>query len=469
MNSLRRQLTFFLLAYGPGLLLAGFLCMYFLVRKDLYEQFDESLRTHAQVIAEEIEEAIPDQDQAILEEEMAELEAYSLLPPYYEVTSSGGQRILASRLLEMEPAGFHLSRPLQLDEASSVDCPDGQPGRVLTVSYGSTANPFLVTVLDYRTALDSDLKRILFPIGLAGVLFVAFALVVGPWLLNRMLSPLNLLNKQILEIDAQSLEVRIPGGSLPVELRPVAERINGLLERLADSFEKERRINANLAHEIRTPLAELKLLAETALKWPESRDPETDAEYLAIIRHLETMINRMLELARSEEGSLEVHMELIDLDSLVRQSWKPLAKRAASRSLAPDIELGAGEVYSDPVLLGKILLNLLENAVDYSPAGSKINTSSERNSDGGVLIRVRNAAPSLSPEDLQHLGERYWRKGSAREDRHLGIGTSIVRAYCAALGGNVAFTLSEGDLIAELQFPPRSWRSESQEESSKQV
>ncbi|MEM0897955.1 MAG: histidine kinase dimerization/phospho-acceptor domain-containing protein, partial [Verrucomicrobiota bacterium] len=119
---------------------------------------------------------------------------------------------------------------------------------------------------------------------------------------NRGLKPLRGLGAQTREIDSNSLDARFNAKDAPAELLPVYDRLNDLLARIESSFDRERRFSSDLAHEMRTPVAELKTMAEVALQWPDKADPGTHQETLEIAQQLESMIENLLALARWESG-----------------------------------------------------------------------------------------------------------------------------------------------------------------------
>ena len=249
------------------------------------------------------------------------------------------------------------------------------------------------------------------------------------------------------DIGAESLDVRFPVEKFPTELQPVVAQFNELLARLALSFEREKRVNADLAHELRTPVAELRLLAETAIKWPETRGPDTDRDALAVAVRMEGLVQRMLFLARGEQPA-QAQVRPVDLDALIRDAWRPFAAKAESRGLTIHFKLEVVRVQSEPVLLRSILTNLLENAAVYCAEGGIVSVTSGRDGDGRSFVRVANTTKDLAPEDTSHLFERYWRKEAARggEELHIGLGLTIVRTFSEMLGYGVSATLESDTL-----------------------
>jgi two-component system sensor histidine kinase QseC len=244
------------------------------------------------------------------------------------------------------------------------------------------------------------------------------------------------------------LASRFATDALPAELTPISSRLNDLLTRLEQSFERERRFSADLAHELRTPIAELRALAELALKWPETRDGETDRDVLAAACQMEGIVTRLLALLRSERGQLAAVRERVELSPMIENVWKPFLQKAAEKKLHFSFGASNGaEVQTDPVLLRSILTNLVDNAVEYTPAGGTVRIESKVE-HGDFTVTVGNTVEQFTPDDLSRLFDRFWRKDAARSSSdHSGLGLSLARAFASAMGGDLTAALEDSRLV----------------------
>jgi signal transduction histidine kinase len=199
---------------------------------------------------------------------------------------------------------------------------------------------------------------------------------------------------------------------------------------------------------LRTPLAELRSLAELAVKWPDARAPETDRDVLAIATQMERIVTRLLAMVRSEHGQLSIAREPVDLDALLKDVWQPLVARAAGRDVHLDWCVSPHTMVSaDPVLLRSVLSNLLQNAVEYSPPGGEVKVAAQA-ANAGFEVHVRNQAPGVSAEDVTRLFDRFWRRDPARScGDHAGLGLSLARAFARAMGGDLTATREPGDYL----------------------
>jgi hypothetical protein len=181
---------------------------------------------------------------------------------------------------------------------------------------------------DTRATLAGLRATILTVITLA--FFLSIALV--HFVLRRGLSPLEEMAAQAERIHADTLDRRFSRAPLPAELDPIRTRLNDLLERLQQSFERERRFNAAVAHELRTPIAELRTLSEIALRWPERADARKNmADVSAVAQEMQGVIEALLTLRRVESGAEKVELEPVRVDEVVRAALATYAKTAAAR------------------------------------------------------------------------------------------------------------------------------------------
>ena len=299
----------------------------------------------------------------------------------------------------------------------------------------------------YAVAVDRrELDQALAAVGLARVicsgLFLVITAVAVPRLLGHELAPLNRLADQAQQITAVSLSVRFPTSGLRGELAPITNRLNDLLDRLQQAFERERQFSADLAHEFRTPLAELRSLAELAWKWPEAREAGTARQVLDIARQMEAIVTRILAMALSEAGQASLSVERVELRELIATVCQSLQARPSARQLSFDVSLAARvEIVSDPACLRLVLANLVENAVEYAPTGDVVLIQAAAQ-NGRFDLRVVNRAEQLTSADLPHSFKRFWREDAARTAaEHAGLGLSLARSLATSLGCTLTATL----------------------------
>ncbi len=464
MTSIRQRLTRSLLLTLGLILTAGLAAIFFEVRRELTKSFDRTLLAKAQAISTLV---LLDQERVTLNFSDKFMRGFDedVGREFYEIWREDGVSVQRSESLA---TGHHLENragTFQKPAKWKLTLPNGKPGRALGVEFvprgtdkastRSNRATFHLVVAATSEGLTEDLWEIFLVTLIGGLAMIVLTAVLVPWMLRSGLKPLEQLADEVEKINADTLTVRLPAGAAPKELVAITTRLNALLARLELSFERERRVSAAMAHELRTPIAELRSLAESAIKWPDARDPETDRDALAIAQQMETLVTHLLALARSESGQLSLQTADVDLAAAVAQAWKPLATRAEERRCPVKLELDSVTVATDSVLLRAILNNLLENAVEYCPAGGAIGVTLRRTEGANFLLTIANPAPDFTPADTAQLFERFWRKEQARSGGvHAGLGLSLVKSFAGILGWEITARLEPAGVLT-LALSPR--------------
>lgn len=309
-----------------------------------------------------------------------------------------------------------------------------------------TGLELVLVVARSRDRLDALLAA-LYLAGAAVALALAVALA---WLVRaavgRGLRPIEEINAQIAAIAPHKLAARLHIAAVPCELAAVETTVNRLLERLERAFEKERQFSNDLAHELRTPIAELRAACEVAARWPDDAENARlffqDARLISL--QLEKIVATLLALARSADDRLQVSSQPLNLQSLMRACWRGVAAAAAEKQLQFDEHIAPELiVHSDPDQLAMILRNLAENAVAHSTAGTLVECRAALGPNG-VELRLANTARDLERADLARVFDRLWRKDPARSDRnHTGLGLAIARGLGELLGLRLSVALRD--------------------------
>lgn len=465
MKSLRRQLTLRLLLGGALLLTVAGAALDWQMRRSLTAEFDASLRAAAQYLAIFTGHKVGG----------LKIESEGATLPQYQRPDSGeifllrtldGAEVQRSHSLGDAVLPLHTAPP-GMSELFDMPLPDGRAFRCAVLRFlpemakkareqGFPPVEVALTVGRARAPLDRTLgalRTVLVLIG-AGALGALVALV--RWGVRGGLAPLDRLGAAVAEVDAATLATRFPTGTLPAELGPIAARLNELLARLEGSFQRERRFTANVAHELRTPLAELRALAEVNLATPATEEERAESwrDALATTRRMESVALRLLELARAEDPAPVVRRDPVHLDTVLREAWKPWAECARARRVELQLALPAGLIVpTDPVLLAVILGNLCGNAAEHAPTGTACRVTATREV-GTVTVLFHNLAGGLTAADLPHLFERFWKKDSARADgRHQGLGLALAAEFATLLGGALTARLQDGGIEFAMRLP----------------
>lgn len=308
-----------------------------------------------------------------------------------------------------------------------------------------------------RYGLDADLASLRWLLAGATGGTLLLTLVVAAVVVRQGLRPLNALAGQIAAVREDNLAATIPADRLPAELVPVVDRLNDLLRRLDEAFRRERTLTADVAHELRTPLAGLRSTIEVALTRP--RTPadyqQTLRESLDIVGGTQRMAGNLLALARLESGQTPLCPEAVPLADLVAAAWRPHAEATARRGITVAARLPADvAALADRDTLVLAVSNVLANAAEYVDGNGRIDISA-RADGASVELVVANTGCRLAPEDAARVFDRFWRGDAARTDTglHCGLGLSLVERAMTALGSRVAVSVEGGVFTVRLTLP----------------
>jgi signal transduction histidine kinase len=330
---------------------------------------------------------------------------------------------------------------------AATTLPDGRPGR----AHGAVRAPrpgdrpapgvpppVTVVVAAGTEAIDAPLARV--RSWLSGLAALAVIAATGAVLLAvaRGLRPAQRLAAEIEKLDADALGRPLAARDVPAELRPVVDKLDGLLARLAGSFARERQFTADVSHELRTPLAALRTILEVtaARDRPPGEVRAAFAEAHAVVVKMQALADSLLALARVDAGRIDVRRRRVPLRPLVDDCFRPHAAEARRRGLTFANELAAAAAAdTDPDKLAIVVANLIANAVAYTAEGGTITVR-----DGaGALVEVVDTGPPIPAELLPRVFDRFVRGDAARTGGdHHGLGLALVRGLCGALALDVA-------------------------------
>ncbi len=284
--------------------------------------------------------------------------------------------------------------------------------------------------------------------------FILLGAVAVGWVLSSWaLRPVGEMIDELEAItDGRSLHRRLPApAGSPDELGRLANTLNAMMARLETSFAALRRFVADASHELKTPLTVMRAGVERALTDPRTA-PEALGpldETLQEVRRMTELVDALLTLARVDEGRLELHTEPTDLRALVAEVYETAQMLGEEVGLTVVLEEPVAPVVTD-VDAGRVrqaLMNLMTNAVKYTPAGGTIWLSLSA-TDDAVTVAVRDTGIGIAPGDVGRVFDRFWRADSARSrtgDRAgIGLGLSIGKWIAEAHGGSLAVTSRPG-------------------------
>ncbi|MCZ0963645.1 sensor histidine kinase [Paracoccus benzoatiresistens] len=309
---------------------------------------------------------------------------------------------------------------------------DGEPWRVFTVINPDVGVRVMVgDRMEVRDRLVSDVVQgLLWPLA---VIFPALALLI--WVsVGRGLAPLAHLESALRQRKPDDLRP-LPESRDPREIRPVRRALNSLFQRLEDVRRSERDFTAFAAHELKTPLAGLRTHAQIARM---AADPAVRDRALAAIAtsvdRTDRMVRQLLDLTAIDHDATSV--ERLDVAALLAEITQQAEDQAHAKQVRLLVEAEhLSPIYASRILVHSALRNLVENAIQHSPAGGVVGLIAT--CDGSsVTVLVRDQGPGIRPEDRDRVTDRFWR-GPGREVHGSGLGLAIVAAAVQRMGGRL--------------------------------
>ncbi|TAL91434.1 MAG: HAMP domain-containing protein [Rhodanobacter sp.] len=321
----------------------------------------------------------------------------------------------------------------------------GAPPVQLQVALDVTRDAGVLT--DFRRALV-----------LSFLLLAPLLLLVGRWIAARGLAPLRRITGAARSITPADLSARLSlTPPWPNELDELVQVFNAMLARIEEAFGRLSRFSADLAHELRTPLANLSGELEVCLMRPRRADDYRAAleSGLEECRRLHVLIENLLFMARAEHAEQALRCESLEAKQVCTWVVEQLASGATARGVRLDIR-GDAALQADPMLFRQALANLLSNAIRHSGSGTAVQICIA-NVAGGVEVRMCDQGEGIEARHLPHLFDRFYQVDSARQrgaGQGTGLGLSIVKAIVDLHGGEVRVESVRGaGTTVSMRFP----------------
>lgn len=328
---------------------------------------------------------------------------------------------------------------------------------IQVVPHGASDNaPLTVVVatgidfhLHYLESFRDYLRLITLTACLLAILAIWFAVYRGH-------APIRRISREMRRIKSDQLHIRLVPEAVPVELTELAASFNDMLDRIEGVFRRLSNFSADIAHELRTPITNLKTQTEVALSQVRSVEQYREVLYsnLEEYERMAKMVGDMLFLAQADNKLLKPELVVVDLAAEVHSLFDYFEAWAEERAVALVLEGSDVCVQGDRLMIRRALSNLLSNAIRHTPEGGAVRVSVSLAGDDGVL-RVENPGSVISPEHLPHLFDRFYRPDASRRrsGQGAGLGLAIVKSIVEAHGGSIIASSSENIIMFEMTLP----------------
>ena len=400
-------------------------------------------------------------------------ESKEVIERYLEVRRTGGSvlyrndrlqnRALGGSPFAGEGVGGYSERSDRLSDGtrvrvvSRVHVLDGRP---LLIRLAHSEEPLYERLGDLSLA-----SLVVLPI----VLLIAW--VAGYALARQALSPIEKMARLAQEITPDKLHSRLPVDA-DDELGQLARVFNETLARLEQAFEQLRRFTSDASHELRTPLAMIRSVGEVGLQKDGSRAEYRDiiGSMLEEVNRLTSLIDNLLTISRADSGHIQLHRTRTSMLALAREAALLFEILTEEKSQTLDVSGDeAAEIDGDRIFLRQALVNVIHNAVKYSPPGETISVLVHNGNTDSVVVEITDNGPGIPLEDQPRIFDRFYRVDKARwrESGGAGLGLSIAKWAIEAHGGCISLhselnkgctfriTLPRADMVPK-NFKPRT-------------
>jgi len=442
--SLRYQLSLlYSLLAGFILLIFGF-GVYSLVSIMLIDQIDETLTNTAQELISNTR--VNDQGEVEIIR-IPSLDVTSTI--YLQIWDTKGQlkvsSVNISRLgKSLDPIGLRIQQPIfedtKLNNASL---------RVLSVPLVIDGRKMAVLQVGTNRGIVDILQNILVSaLAIAMLISVTLAGLAGWLSTGQVMGPLEKVTKAAMNItNADDLSRRIPNpGEEKNEIGVLIDAFNQTLDRLEYLFNRQKRFMADVSHELRTPLTVIKGNVGL-LRMMKEPDEESLTSIETEVDRLTRLVGDLLLLAQAEAGKLEMSLETVELDTLVMEVLQQAKILAGNRVTLKLTEIDQIQVTGDRDRLKQVFINLVANAVKFTPAGGQVLVAIKKSGNQSQTV-ISDSGPGIQPKDLPHIFERFYRGDKARtrssDGSSYGLGLSIAYWIIKNHGGRIDVKSKEG-------------------------
>jgi heavy metal sensor kinase len=436
--SIRLRIALWYVAVLAVVLIAFSAGIYFFLRKNLNDSMDDSLRNRASVLVNVI--ATSDSQSSLqgflLAEDPNDRESYirsfdATGQVTFDTSEKFGTVPVDSAGVQTALAGGPVFRTISDPDLRSYTFPVKSNGEVIgAIEIGQSRDDMVDT---FNTLIY--VLAVAYPVTLIG------ASVGGLFLAGRALSPIDRLTRRAQRISAQNLDERFNLDAPDDELGRLARTFDEMIARLDEAFKRQRQFTADASHELRTPLTVLKGQLDVALN--RNRSAESYRQMLESARdevdHMIRLVGSLLTLARADADRINLRKEAIDLGAIVEGAVEQFRPAASAKGISLTIQPGPDvQLHADEDLILQLVLNLLDNAIEHTPADGRVEAT-WKVADHHAALTVTDSGVGIAPEHVPHLFDRFYRveRNRGRSDGGAGLGLAICRWIAEAHGGSI--------------------------------
>jgi heavy metal sensor kinase len=452
-RSIRFRLTVWYAGLLTALLALFGVFIYFTLERFLERSLTETLAKDARTIGQswvfDINQSGPGYVAAEIEEHFAP----SITGRFVRITrGADGSVLYHSAAPESGAFDPSLIGPGRFDASQSSreeHLPDGKELLIFNLPFTDrSGNQYLIETGAPYDQVERVLRGLLISLGVAFPLIVGAAMGGGYLLMRNALRPMDEIATTAERITSRNLNERLPVVATGDEVERLSVSLNRMMERLEEAFHHISRFSAEAAHEMRTPLAIIRGELENALQSPGLTEElrETIGSALEEAERLSRIVEQLLEMSRLEAGETLVERTRFDFADMTRTTVDQMRLLAEEKNLQLRFETTKPvDIDGDPLRLKQIVVNLVDNAIKYTPPGGSVSVSTYPQ-DGRVVLEVADTGIGIPKDATSQIFDRFFRvdKARSRQLGGTGLGLAIVKSICTAYNGSVTVKSAEG-------------------------
>ncbi|MGH9517654.1 MAG: sensor histidine kinase [Terriglobales bacterium] len=452
-HSIRVRLTAWYAGLLAGAIVLFGVLVYVGLKQYLIGNAGATLAVQSRSIGTEWLAEFPNKRPGWLGQEINEAYAPEANSNFVRITKSDGTIIYVSgqpKDNSFQPSEVPLpTRELQNNITRIVHLPSGKALLIESLSFsGSGDTRFLVESGIPYSQIEDVLNGLLRMLAVYLPLIVSVAGFGGYWLMRRSLRPVDEITTRAEGITSTNLSQRLPVIKTGDEIDRLSTALNRMIARLEDAFQHIHRFSADASHELRTPLTILQLELEGIVQNP-TLDPELVDQIgsaLEETQRLSRIVESLLTISRLDAGEVKMEKDVIKLAELAQSTTEQMKLLADEKLLTMSCSCDASVyILGDKSRFKQVIVNLIANAIKYTPEGGNIGVS-VRPQYGKALLEVFDDGVGIPSQAITHIFERFYRadKARSRDSGGAGLGLAIVKAICTAHGAEVKVSSHEG-------------------------
>jgi heavy metal sensor kinase len=453
-----RSIRFRLIAWYAGLLTGVFVLlgapMFFGLKHFLEASLRETQMRRARQIGESLISNIKRTGEPYVVSEVKDRYEPEINDRFIRISRSDGSVLYVSgppRDQSFDPAGLpELAAPPKSESARKQKLPDDRMLLIVAVNVHAVAGQgYVVEVGAPMTAIESMLDHLLLLLAIGLPIVVAVTVCGGYLLVGRALAPVDQIARKAEQITQHNLSERLPVARTGDELERLSISLNHMITRLEDAFQNSKRFVADASHELRTPLTVLRGELEGVVRQDDGLTPELRealGSLLEEVERLSKIVERLFALSRLDAGEAQSEWVQFDLAKLAATTTDQMGLLAEDKHLSVScVAAQRVAVEGDRSRLKQVVVNLLDNAIKYTPAGGAVNLRVAA-VNGHAVLEVTDNGMGIPADALAHVFDRFFRvdKARSRDLGGAGLGLSIVKSICTAHGAEVEVESTPG-------------------------